>query len=102
MLSLSCLHHSQKGAHAIRCTNKTADGFLYPLEKSFVFVTKVVHVAFDDIQSIEFARLQLEKKATSNQTFDMVVRIHSFILSFIRSLSLSVPLPLSLSLLFSL
>ncbi|CAK0797560.1 unnamed protein product, partial [Prorocentrum cordatum] len=45
--------HPQKDA-CIRCSNKTQPGFLFPLKKSCIFVTKpVIWIRYEDIESIE-------------------------------------------------
>lgn len=43
--------------HCIRCSYKAQDGLLYPLNRSFIFITKpVILVRFDDVLNIEFSR----------------------------------------------
>lgn len=45
--------HPQKDA-CIRCSNKTQPGFLFPLKKSCIFVTKpVIWIRYEDIESVE-------------------------------------------------
>eukprot|EP00057_Strongylocentrotus_purpuratus_P013181 XP_011667655.1 PREDICTED: FACT complex subunit SSRP1 [Strongylocentrotus purpuratus] len=45
-----------KGAHAISCSYKSNSGFLYPLERGFMYVHKPpMHIRFDEIQSVNFA-----------------------------------------------
>ncbi|XP_072164073.1 FACT complex subunit SSRP1-like isoform X1 [Diadema setosum] len=45
-----------KGAHAINCSYKSNSGFLYPLERGFMFVHKPpMHIRFDEIQCVNFA-----------------------------------------------
>ncbi|KAJ1611775.1 structure-specific recognition protein 1 (recombination signal sequence recognition protein) [Cryptosporidium canis] len=44
--------------HCIRCSYKAQDGLLYPLNRSFIFITKpVILVRFDDVLNIEFSRM---------------------------------------------
>ncbi|TRY50600.1 PH1/SSRP1-like domain containing protein [Cryptosporidium tyzzeri] len=44
--------------HCIRCSFKAQDGLLYPLNRSFIFITKpVILIRFDDILNIEFSRM---------------------------------------------
>lgn len=45
--------HPQKDS-CIRCSNKTQPGFLFPLKKSCIFITKpVIWIRYEDIESIE-------------------------------------------------
>ena len=42
---------------AIACSYKAAAGYLYPLEKGFIYVHKPpVHIRFEEIASVNFAR----------------------------------------------
>ncbi|KAF7459397.1 putative structure specific recognition protein I [Cryptosporidium felis] len=44
--------------HCIRCSYKAQDGLLYPLNRSFIFITKpVILIRFDDVLNIEFSRM---------------------------------------------
>ena len=48
---------SNTGTHSIACSYKAATGFLYPLERGFIFVHKPpVHIRFDEVASVNFAR----------------------------------------------
>jgi len=61
------LGHS--GTPAISCSYKAASGFLYPLERGFMFVYKPpIFVKFDDVQSVNFAR-----SGGSNRSFDIEI-----------------------------
>ncbi|ELT88434.1 hypothetical protein CAPTEDRAFT_172235 [Capitella teleta] len=45
------------GTHSIACSYKAATGFLYPLERGFIFVHKPpVHIRFDEVGTVNFAR----------------------------------------------
>lgn len=67
---------------AISCSYKTGAGFLYPLEKGFIFIHKPpVHIRFDEINSINFARsggstksfdFEVETKAGVQHTFSSI------------------------------
>ncbi|KAL4426532.1 hypothetical protein ABPG77_008390 [Micractinium sp. CCAP 211/92] len=62
--------------HAVRCSFKADDGFLYPLERAFFYVQKPpLLLVFDDIDSVEFMRQAAG--ATSAKTFDLAVRMRS-------------------------
>ncbi|CDK24142.1 unnamed protein product [Kuraishia capsulata CBS 1993] len=57
---------------AISCSLKASEGHLYPLEKSFLFVTKpTVFIPFSEVQTIVMSRVGTS--ATSSRTFDMEV-----------------------------
>lgn len=50
---------SQSGAHTIGCSYKASVGFLYPLERGFMFVPRpAVHIRFDEITFVQ-VRLEL-------------------------------------------
>jgi structure-specific recognition protein 1 len=62
--------------HAVRCSFKADDGFLYPLERAFFYVQKPpLLLVFDDIDSVEFMRQSAG--ATSAKTFDLAVRMRT-------------------------
>ncbi|XP_063225071.1 FACT complex subunit Ssrp1 [Bacillus rossius redtenbacheri] len=45
------------GTPAVGCSYKAAAGFLYPLERGFIYVHKPpIHIRFDEITSVNFAR----------------------------------------------
>lgn len=48
------------GEAAVRCTFKTDSGYLYPLEKAFLYLVKPkpLHIRFSQIAGIEFERTQ--------------------------------------------
>ncbi|KAH8739969.1 structure-specific recognition protein 1 [Cryptosporidium ryanae] len=44
--------------HCIRCSYKAQDGLLYPLNRSFIYITKpVIMIRYDDVLNIEFSRM---------------------------------------------
>lgn len=57
------------GTPAISCSYKAASGFIYPLERGFMFVYKPpIFVKFDDVQAVHFAR-----SGGSNRSFDIEI-----------------------------
>ena len=61
------------GTHSIACSYKAATGFLYPLERGFIFVHKPpLHIRFDEVSSVNFAR-----SAGSTRSFDFDVTAKS-------------------------
>eukprot|EP00361_Fabrea_salina_P003697 CAMPEP_0202425934 /NCGR_PEP_ID=MMETSP1345-20130828/410_1 /ASSEMBLY_ACC=CAM_ASM_000843 /TAXON_ID=342563 /ORGANISM="Fabrea Fabrea salina" /LENGTH=328 /DNA_ID=CAMNT_0049036231 /DNA_START=61 /DNA_END=1047 /DNA_ORIENTATION=- len=64
---------SANDTHAIKCSVKANDGYLFPLQKSFVFINKpVIYIRFEDIRYIEFARVS-ERSASTIRSFDLNV-----------------------------
>lgn len=48
---------SFRDQQAVKCSLKTNDGLLYPLEKSFIFINKPTElIRFEDIEMCEFQR----------------------------------------------
>jgi len=59
-----CCRHS--GTQSIACSYKAVTGYLYPLERGFIFVHKPpVHIRFDEVESVNFAR-----SAGNTRSFD--------------------------------
>jgi len=59
------------GTQAISCSYKAAAGFLYPLERGFIFVHKPpLHIRFEEVAFVNFARSQGPGKA-----FDFEVEV---------------------------
>lgn len=57
------------GTPAISCSYKAASGFIYPLERGFMFVYKPpIFIKFEDVQAVHFAR-----SGGSNRSFDIEV-----------------------------
>ena len=51
------------------CSYKAATGYLYPLERGFMFVHKPpIHVRFDEVSSVNFAR-----SSATTRSFDFEV-----------------------------
>ena len=58
---------SYKGAKAIQCSVKAADGLIYPLKSSLIFIHKpVIYIKHSEIKHVEIAR-------TGGSTFDVVL-----------------------------
>jgi len=52
------------GTQAVSCSYKAASGFLYPLERGFIFVHKPpLHIRFEEVAFVNFARSQGPGKA---------------------------------------
>lgn len=67
---------SHAGISCITCSYKAGSGMLYPLERGFIFVHKPpVHVRFDEISSVNFARVA--GGAGSSRSFDFEVETKS-------------------------
>uniref|UniRef100_A0AC35UEQ7 FACT complex subunit SSRP1 n=1 Tax=Rhabditophanes sp. KR3021 TaxID=114890 RepID=A0AC35UEQ7_9BILA len=64
---------SKQGHPSIDCAFKQASGFLYPLEKGFVYVHKPpMYIRFDEISCINF-----DRSDGSNKTFDFEIDLKS-------------------------
>jgi len=69
---------SHFNASAIKCSVKASDGFLYPLERSFFFVYKpALHLHFEEIAFVEFARVSSGSAGANTRTFDLIVTMNS-------------------------
>ncbi len=68
-----CRHRQQYG---IKCSIKASEGFLYCLEKAFMFVPKpATYISYDQTQSITFSRVGGAVSTLS--TFDITVHLKS-------------------------
>merc|ERR1719433_1682377 len=57
--------------HCVRCSHKTQAGFLFPLMKSVIFVTRpVIWIRYDDIEGITFGLGQMLRSS-----FDLIIRV---------------------------
>lgn len=64
---------SESPGPALRCSYKSDDGYLYPLERAFFYVQKPpLLIAYDDVDSVEFMRQATG--ITAAKTFDLAVR----------------------------
>lgn len=69
---LTCNRHRQQ--YGIKCSIKASEGFLYCLEKAFMFVPKpATYIAYDNTSSITFSRVTGAISALS--TFDITVHL---------------------------
>lgn len=70
MLTLS--YNSHRNQYGIKCSIKASEGFLYCLEKAFMFVPKpATYIAYEQTQSVTFSRVSGAVSALS--TFDITV-----------------------------
>lgn len=66
------MHPRHRNQYGIKCSIKASEGFLYCLEKAFMFVPKpATYIAYDQTQSITFSRVSGAVSALS--TFDITV-----------------------------
>lgn len=66
--------HSNNNQCAITCSSRAASGYLYPLDKGFIFVHKpAVYIKFDAIASVNFARMT--GGAGVSKSFDFEVEL---------------------------
>ncbi|CAO1443169.1 unnamed protein product [Diamesa serratosioi] len=90
----SFIGHS--GTPAVGCSYKAAAGYLYPLERGFIYVHKPpIHIRFEEIASVNFARgggstksfdFEIELKIGTNHTFSSIEKeeynkLYDFIVS---------------------
>ncbi|KAM0688445.1 FACT complex subunit [Conglomerata obtusa] len=59
------------GGKNLKCSLKASDGHLYPLEKSLIFMPKAIYMPLNEIQNVEFSRVNVSKFAA--KTFDMKI-----------------------------
>jgi structure-specific recognition protein 1 len=63
---------SEKGTEAVKCSVRAQDGYLYPLQKSFLFIHKpVTYIKHDEIQYIEFHRIS--EFSAAGRSFDITI-----------------------------
>lgn len=64
---------SDKGAEAVKCSVRAQDGYLYPLQKAFLFIHKpVTYIKHEDILHLEFSRIS--EFAASGRSFDINIQ----------------------------
>lgn len=64
---------------SITCSYKAAAGFLYPLEKGFIFIHKPpIHIRFDEIQFVNFARNEGSTKSFDFEVETKAGMVHTF------------------------
>ncbi|KAI7865850.1 hypothetical protein BDF14DRAFT_1820248 [Spinellus fusiger] len=70
-------YRSHHGAHALKCSMKANEGYLYPLEKSFLFIPKPpTFIPLHEISIVTFSRVGTSSGASS-RTFDMKFHMKS-------------------------
>ncbi|KAI8089416.1 uncharacterized protein BX664DRAFT_280352 [Halteromyces radiatus] len=70
-------YRSHHGAHALKCSMKANEGYLYPLEKSFLFIPKpTTFIPFNEIGVVNFSRVGTQSGGSS-RTFDMKFHMKS-------------------------
>ena len=61
---------------SIRCSLKAVDGFLFPLDKVFYFLSnKPVLVELERVSSVEFNRVDQASSSSAARTFDITVHV---------------------------
>jgi structure-specific recognition protein 1 len=61
---------------SIRCSLRAAEGFLYPLDKAFYFLSnKPVLIELDRVASVEFNRVDKSASTAAARTFDITVHV---------------------------
>lgn len=71
ILTLVNSHHQQYG---IKCSIKASEGFLYCLEKAFMFVPKpATYISYDQTTSITFSRVG--GAVSASRTFDITIHM---------------------------
>lgn len=69
-------YRSHHGAYAMKCSMKANEGFLYPLEKSLLFIPKPpTFIPINEIGVVTFSRVG--QSSGSSRTFDMKFRMTS-------------------------
>ncbi|EHK96027.1 putative FACT complex subunit POB3 [Glarea lozoyensis 74030] len=64
-------HHGQYG---IKCSIKASEGFLYCLEKAFMFVPKpATYISFEQVKTVVFSRVG--GAVSASRTFDITVQL---------------------------
>ncbi|KAL5264743.1 hypothetical protein ACHWQZ_G005724 [Mnemiopsis leidyi] len=67
---------SSSGSQAIACSHKANSGFLYPLEKGFMYVVKPpVHIRFDEVSSVNFSRVA--SGVGQSRSFDLEIETNT-------------------------
>lgn len=65
---------SKSGAKCVSCTYKASAGFLYPLERGFIYITKPpIYIHRDDVASCGFNR----SNTATGRTFDFEILLKS-------------------------
>lgn len=89
------------GTPALSCSFKAAAGYLYPLERGFIYVHKPpIHIRFEEISAVNFARgggstrsfdFEIELKSGTNHTFSSIEKEeYTKLYDFISSKKISI------------
>jgi len=79
--------NSAGDGHCVRCSYKSDDGYLFPLERAFFYVQKPpILILFDDIESVEFQRQTISQYSSAAKTFDLMVKTKAGIEYLFRSI----------------
>ena len=74
--------HSNNNLQAISCSNRATNGYLYPLDKGFIFVHKpTIYIKFEGIASVNFARMTGGAGVSRSFDFDVELKdgnVHHF------------------------
>src|ERR1700709_1507442 len=66
------IHSSHHGVYGIKCSIKASEGFLYCLEKAFMFVPKpATYISYEQLTYITFSRVG--GAISASRTFDITV-----------------------------
>ena len=97
LYSCTCSSSNQR---AITCSSRAASGYLYPLDKGFIFVHKpAVYIKFDAIASVNFARMTGGAGVSKSFDFEVELKdgnVHHFS-SMMKYVCLSVCVSIHLS-----
>jgi len=64
---------SSRGTKAIKCSVRAAEGYLYPLRSSVVFIHKpVLYIRHSELKSVEFSRVGMGTTGVS-RSFDVTL-----------------------------
>lgn len=67
---------SSRGSQGVACSYKANNGYLYPLEKGFMFVVKPpVHIRFDEVSAVNFSRVA--SGVGQSRSFDLEIETKS-------------------------
>lgn len=76
---------SHAGMSCITCSYRAGSGMLYPLERGFIFVHKPpVHIRFDEISSVNFARVAGGGGSSRSFDFEVETKSGSYVFSSIE------------------
>jgi structure-specific recognition protein 1 len=72
---ISNVYKSERGDQCVKCSYKTNDGLLFPLQKLLIFIHKPTLVLrYDDVESVEFLRYAINALSAS-KNFDLLFKL---------------------------